>query len=89
MLFYLETLVLRFTFLPYYRQNNFEKNLDEHTPENYGLLQVLSYNKFFDSTARFPKTRTQFPCYNIARNEEGFGVLLFKSVQSSFFQIIL
>ena len=76
-LFYLETLILRFTFLPYYRQNNLEKNLGEHAPENYGLLQVLSYNNFFDSTARFPKTTTQFLSYNIARNEEGFGALLF------------
>ena len=49
-LFYLETLALRFTLLPYCQQNNVEKYLDEHAPENYGLLQVLSYNKFFDST---------------------------------------
>ena len=26
---------------------------------------------------RFPKTRTQFFCYNIAKNEKGLGVLLF------------
>ena len=33
--------------------------------------------KFFLIQPRFPKTRTQFLFYNIARNEEGFGVLLF------------
>ena len=35
---FLETPVLRFTLLPYYRQNNIEKSLGEHAPGNYGLL---------------------------------------------------
>ena len=35
---FLETPVLRFTLLPYYRQNNIEKKLGEHAPGNYGLL---------------------------------------------------
>ena len=35
---FLETPVLRFTFSPYYGQNNIEKNLGEHAPGNYGLL---------------------------------------------------
>ena len=43
------------------------------------LTSVPSYNKFFDSTT-FPKTRTQFLCYNIAWNEEDFGVLLFNYI---------
>ena len=68
-----------FTLLPYYRQNNIEKNLGEHAPGNYGLLHwrqcYLIKNVLI--RPRFPKTRTQFLCYNIARNEEGFGVLLF------------
>ena len=76
---FLETPVLRFTLLPYYRQNNIEKNLGEHAPGNYGLLHwrqcYLIINFFIQP--RFPKTRTQFLCYNIARNEGGFGVLLF------------
>ena len=33
-----EAPVLRFAFLPYYRWNNIEKKLGEHTPENYDLL---------------------------------------------------
>ena len=76
---FLETPVLRFTFSPYYGQNNIEKNLGEHAPGNYGLLHwrqcYLIKNVLI--RPRFPKTRTQFLCYNIARNEEGFGVLLF------------
>ena len=76
---FLETPVLRFTFSPYYGQNNIEKNLGEHAPGNYGLLHwrqcYLMIN--FLIQPRFPKSRTQFLCYNIARNEEGFGVLLF------------
>ena len=35
---FLETPVLRFTFLPYYRQNNIKKHLGECTPGNYGVL---------------------------------------------------
>ena len=35
---FLETPVLRFTLLPYYRQNNIEKKLGEHAPANYGFL---------------------------------------------------
>ena len=76
---FLETPILRFTLLPYYRQNNIEKNLGEHAPGNYVLLHwcqcYLIIN--FLIQPRFPKTKTQFLCYNIARNEEGFGVLLF------------
>ena len=50
---FLETPVLRFTLLPYYQQNNKEKNLDQHAPGNYvftTLTSVLSYKIFFDST---------------------------------------
>ena len=36
--YFLETPVLRFTLLPYYQQNNKEKNLDQHAPGNYVLL---------------------------------------------------
>ena len=68
-----------FTLLSYYRQNNIEKNLGEHAPGNYDNLRwrhcYLIIN--FLIQPRFPKTRTQFLCYNVARNEEGFGVLLF------------
>ena len=68
-----------FTLLSYYRQNNIEKNLGEHAPGNYDILRwrhcYLIIN--FLIQPRFPKTRTQFLCYNVARNEEGFGVLLF------------
>ena len=68
-----------FTLLSYYRQNNIEKNLGEHAPGNYDILRwrhcYLIIN--FLIQPRFPKTRTQFFCYNVARNEEGFGVLLF------------
>ena len=75
---FLETPVLRFTLLPYYRQN-IEKNLGEHAPGNYGLLHwrqcYLIINLLIQP--RLSKTRTQFLCYNIARNEEGFGMLLF------------
>ena len=76
---FLETPVLRFTLLPYYRQNNIENYLGETAPGNYGLLHwrqcYLIVN--FLIQPRFPKTCTQFSCYNIARNEEGFRVLLF------------
>ena len=65
-----------FTLLP---TKWFKKKLCEHAPGNYGLLHwrqcYLIIN--FLIQPRFPKTRTQFLCYNIARNEEGFGVLLF------------
>ena len=68
-----------FTLLSYYQQNNIEKNLGEHAPGNYDILRwrhcYLIIN--FLIRPRFPKTRTQFLCYNVARNEEGFGVLLF------------
>ena len=76
---FLETPVLRFTLLPYYRQNNIEKKLGEHAPGNYGLLHWRQYYliMIFLIQPRFPKTRTQFFCYNIARNEDGFGVLFF------------
>ena len=65
-----------FTLLP---TKWFKKKLCEHAPGNYGLLHwrqcYLMIN--FLIQPRFPKSRTQFLCYNIARNEEGFGVLLF------------
>ena len=35
---FLETPVLRFTLLPYYKESNIERNLGEHAPGNYGLL---------------------------------------------------
>ena len=68
-----------FTLLSYYRQNNIEKNLGEHAPGNYDILRWRHCYLIiiFLIQPRFPKTRTQFLCYNVARNEEGFGVLLF------------
>ena len=76
---FLETPVLRFTLLPYYQQNNIEKNLGEHAPANYSLLHCRQCYLIINALIqpRFPKTRTQFLCYNIAKNEEDFGVLLF------------
>ena len=76
---FLETPTLRFTLLPYYRQNSIEKNLGMHASGNYGLLHWCQCYLIiiFLIQPRFPKIRTQFFCYNIARNEEGFGVLLF------------
>ena len=75
---FLETPVLRFTLLPYYWQNNIEKKLGEHAPGNYGLLHWYQCYLIiiFLIQPRFAKTRTQFFCYNIARNEKRFRVLL-------------
>ena len=57
----------------------YRKKLGEHAPENYGLLHWRQCYLIiiFLIQPRFPKTRSQFLCYNIARNEEGFGWLLF------------
>ena len=63
-LFYLETPVLRFTLLPYYRQNNTDKNLSEHAPEIMVCYKCSLITNFLIQP-RFPKTRTQFLCYNV------------------------
>ena len=56
-----------------------KENLGEHTLENHSVLywrQCRIIINFLMQTL-FPKTRTHFLYYNIARNEESFGVLLF------------
>ena len=87
---FLETPVLRFTFSPYYGQNNIEKNLGEHAPGNYGLLHwrqcYLIINFLIQPS--FPKTRTQFLCYNIARNEEGLECSFFIIFWKQIFKVI-